>query len=494
MGNTKIFPEKYQRMSILGAMLVFFGVFCTGCGGSGGSTPSPTPIPEQKYEWPMFGLDYEHSRHSPDVSFNRSNIGRLSVAFRLPGAGVTGTPTIVDDRVYYSDYDGWVNVIDAESGELHWRVQLQESMLTPSVLVSDDTLYIAGKDSIVYALDREDGSVRWQSAIENTSFNQIWSSPIVIDNTLIIGAASFQGTRVISEDEEFFRGGIVGLNATTGEQLWRLSVCPEESCGGGVSVWSSASIDTDLKIAYIGTGQAHRSPAGPYSDSLVAFDYETGEMLWHHQYTANDVFSVDGGALDFDIGASPNLFSAMVSEVERDLVGVADKGGRYMAFDRVSGEKVWETYLGFGSFLGGAMGSAAYADGRLYLTCNTSFYIGERTEFVPSSADALALDASTGNIVWRRSFGAGVIGGALVANELMYFTTWDGQLRVLDTLSGAVLRTIPVGDGVGVYDVTLGGFPNGSSSGPSIYNGRIYIGYGWSWFSSISGGLSVLEI
>ncbi len=452
------------------------------------------PLPRGQQDWAMFGKDYAQSRHSLDTSIGRNNVDTLRVAHRVEGIGVSGTPAVVDGVMYYSDYDGWLHAVDAQTGDLHWQLRLQESTLTASVFVSGDTVYTGGDGSVMYAVERETGEVRWTTTIETTAFNRIWSSPVVVEDTLIIGSASFQG--FVPSDQRgdvIFRGGIVGLDVETGEQKWRLSVCPEEVCGGGVSVWSSAAVDPELKMAYIGTGQAYYEPAGPYSDTLIAFNYETGERVWHYQFTENDVYNIDGGPLDHDIGATPNLFSVNVDGELRHLVGVGDKGGRYMAFDRFTGERVWHTTLGVGTPIGGVMGSAAYANGRIFVTTNTSVVGTSRFDPVPATGIAYALDASTGEPVWQVNLDAGAFGGTAVANGLMYFVTWNGVLRVLDSDTGDVLHTVPVGEGVGFYDTSVNGFPNGSTSGPVVANGRVYVGYGWTWLASVSGGVSVLQ-
>ena len=67
------------------------------------------------------------------------------------------------------------------------------------------------------------------------------------------------------------------------------------------------------------------------TDSLLALELATGDVVWHRQFTAGDVFTfwnMDGP--DADIGAAPNLFRIG----ERDVVGVGDKAGHYVVFDR----------------------------------------------------------------------------------------------------------------------------------------------------------------
>jgi polyvinyl alcohol dehydrogenase (cytochrome) len=474
-----------------------------GVDGSAGTSAQPdggaagTAAPAGSQSWPMFGRDYSNTRASADASIGAAQVAGLRVAQRVAGAGVSSTPAVVDGVVYFSDYAGWLKAIDAKTGAVVWTTRLQTTMLTPSPFVTADTVYIAGDASNVYAVNRATGVKKWSTKIENTTSNRIWSSPIVVGDTLIIGAGSYQ---VFIPATPVFRGSIVGLRISDGGEKWRLPVCPEGQCGGGVSVWSSVAVDTTLKLAYIGTGQAYYPPAGPYSDALIAIKYETGERAWVQQITANDVYNINSGDYthDRDIGASPNLFEVSIGGTTRRLVGVGDKGGHYTAFDRETGTRVWQRVTDPrtppGSPIGGIMGAPAVANGRIYLTNNTSTQGTGRFDARPGTCTAFALDAATGAVVWSTPIPSGSFSGNVIANGLMYFVTYDGQLRVLDAGTGAILRSLPVGTELGGYvGAPTDGFPNGSTSGPVVANGRIYAGYGWTWGASVMGGLAILE-
>jgi polyvinyl alcohol dehydrogenase (cytochrome) len=445
----------------------------------------------------MFGHDYANTRASGDVSLGVAQLAGLRVAQRVVGAGVTSTPAVANGVVYFSDYDGWLKAIDAKTGAAVWATRLQTTMLTPSPFVASDTVYIAGDASNVYAVDRATGTKKWSTKIESTPSNRIWSSPMVVGDTLVIGAGSYQ---VFIPAMPVFHGSVVGLAIADGAEKWRLPVCPPDQCGGGVSVWSSVAIDTTLKLAYIGTGQAYYAPAGPYSDSLIAIKYETGERVWAQQITANDVYNINSGDYthDRDVGASPNLFEASVGGTTRQLVGVGDKGGHYTAFDRGTGERIWQRVTDSrtppGSPIGGIMGAPAVANGRIFLTNNTSTMGTGRFDARPGTCTAMALDAATGDVVWSTPMPAGSFSGNAIVNGLMYFVTYDGALRVLDASTGALLKSIAVGtDMAGYVGDPTDGFPNGSTSGPVVAGGRIYAGYGWTWGATITGGLAILD-
>ncbi len=458
-----------------------------------GSPPPPPPPPSPPASnWSMFSRALDSTRAAlSETAIGTGNAQSLAVKTRVAGSGVASTPAVVDGVAYYSDFGGNLRAVNATTGAVVWSVRLQNSMLTPSPAVTSDTVYIAGDNAVVYAVNRSTGSVRWSRKIDNTSSVRISGSPVVVGNTLIIGVGSLQVSSGPSPTNPF-RGRIFGMDATTGTVRWGTYVCTG-GCTAGVSVWSTAAVDTSLGLAYIGTGQAYTSPAGPLSDSLVAINYNTGAIAWSYQLTPNDVYMWPniGQDMDYDVGAAPNLFS--VNGVA--MVGVGDKSGSYAVFRRDNGALQWRRKLGFGSRRGGVLGSTAYANGAVYVIENTSIRESQRnaSDSVPGTGTAFSLNAASGAINWQLQLDGGSIGaGVAYANGLVYVMTWDGRLRVINATTGSLLRSIAVGTSVGVY--SGGGFPNGSASGPSIYGGRIYAGYGWTWGGSVAGGLSILSI
>ncbi len=444
--------------------------------------------------WPMFGHDYSNTRTSIDTGINAANVGSLAVRWRSAGGGITATPTIADGIAYVSTFHGFVKAVRISDGSTLWQVQPSTSvtMLSPSPFVDTSTnrIYVAGNGGMVFALNRSTGATIWSRQIESTPNSRVSSSPIVVGNILIIGSGSYQ---VFVPATPMFRGKVVFLNASTGAPLnYITNMCPSTVCGGGISVWSTAAVDTATRTGYIGTGQAYAAPAGPYSDSLVAFNIDTGAIRWNYQFTANDVYTISTGFIDFDVGASPNLFTATIGGVSRQMVGVGDKGGRYAAFDRSTGQRMWITTIGTGTSIGGMMHSAAYNNGRIYVVNNQGLRGTGRNDPVPVPGVARALDAATGAVVWSTNLTQGGFGGVSIANGFMYFTTWDGRLHVLNANTGAIVKIVQVSPQLGSYVAAVDGFPNGSASGPVVYSGRVYVGYGWTWIQNIDGGLTAI--
>ena len=81
-------------------------------------------------------------------------------------------------------------------------------------------------------------------------------------------------------------------------------------------------------ILYFGTGNNYTPPSSPLSDSLVAVDAKTGELKWAQQATAHDIWTPTNPlGPDYDFGAAPQLFEAMIDGEQRPLVGIGQKSG-----------------------------------------------------------------------------------------------------------------------------------------------------------------------
>ena len=421
--------------------------------------------------WPSFGHDLANTRNQDaERRISRKSVDELGEAWRVDGlAGVTGTPAIWGGTAYVGTWNGAARAIDLADGGTVWERQLTAGpgglgMIDDSPLVTADRVYLGDARGNLHALDRATGAVVWSRRLDAHPLTRIFSSPVLVDGLLVIGVASVE--LALPASDFSFRGSVVGLDAATGAERWRLPTSSGTD-GAGVSVWSSAAVDRERGLAYIGTGQSYEEPAGPRSDSLLAIRYATGELAWSRQFTADDVFtffSPPPQGPDADIGAAPNLFRAR----GRDLVGVGDKAGVYAAFDRSTGETVWARRLADGSALGGVMVTAAFGDGRIYVTCNVMAgeYPANPTDPRHRSV-TYALDAATGRVHWQRDMPAASFGALTLANGVLFQPTVPGTLYALDARKGDVLWTAePGGD--------LGG-------GVSVADGRVVTGHGF-WF------------
>jgi len=205
-----------------------------------------------------------------------------------------------------------------------------------------------------------------------------------------------------------FQGSIGAFDTATGKQRWNYVTTPNDSTSGaGQAVWSTPSVDRDLGLLYIGTGQNLSPPAGPLGDSFLALDYLTGKVRWTMQATKDDVFSAGyPEGFDFDFGASPNLFTVK----GRKLVGNGDKEGSYWVLDARTGRVVWKRKLTPAGHFGGVIGSAGFHDGRLLVSSN----VGDPKVIAPAeTSKVFALSPADGKVLWTVELKGSVFGAPL---------------------------------------------------------------------------------
>ena len=458
------------------------------CGSDdGGDAKKKDPEPEPPSpEWAHYGYDPGQTRANiAESAITKSSVSGLVRKWEVPAQGITAVPQVVDGVVYWSDWDGVVHATNAADGSTVWESQVS-SNIQASVFVHEDKVFVGDGSGYVYGLARDGGAVLWSNQIATDAGSTIYTSPLVAGGVAIFGTANSPNSQL-----QTFRGAVVGVDVNDGTEKWRQDVTKDgaQEYGVGVSVWSSPALDEERKAVYIGTGQSYAEPASPFSDAVVAVSYETGELIWGTQFTADDVFTftllmTDPAAIltkpdpDADVGATPNLF-----EVDgRAVVGAGDKGGSYYMMDRDSGEILWGKELTTGTPTGGVMTSAAVHDGVVYVASNDWGQYGVFP--VPFTDEknfcaVFALDAANnGAELWRRQLPSACIGGLAWAGGVVFIGVSDGTFYGLDDDDGETLWSDALGT---------------NASGPAVSGGMVFMGYGWSFGpiypASLDGGL-----
>lgn len=469
-------------------------MFCVACS-SDSDSDSDKELPGG--DWPSYGHDIKNTRYNvEETAITRDNVGDLiqvwdTLQTGVTEFGVTSTPSVVDGVVYFADWEGKLHAVNAKDGEPVWGTQLApiksgpNAQVNASPFVTEDRVYIGGTNNLIYSVDRATGDKNWDPAAEIGDEEQVyfWSSPNIIDDTLIIGVGSAQV--FLGSEPYTFQGNLVGVDTDSGEPKWTTYVAegPDDECFG-CSIWGSAAIDEGRKLAYVGIGQSYSAPAGRLSDAVIAVDYETGDLKAGHQFNADDIFTLatapDGN--DYDVGASVVLY-----EIDgKDYLVAGDKGGELYALDRDDLGSIWETRLTPGGQTGGVMASPAVADGVIYVVSND----GEKGNFGgggPAHAEAFAVDGKSGDVKWHVPVEPGVFGGIVVANGLMFFSSLDGKVHALNTDDGEELWSATMLDGAA----------DGAAGGVTVSHGMVFVGAGWDWAplgAPPSGGLTAFAL
>ena len=478
----------------------------------------PPEVADHAGDWPLPNKDYGNTRATWDSAITSENVQNLGVAwsFPIPGIGAFGAaasnPVILGDAVYFQDLRCNVFALDLETGDLLWSkfYNVTEVVGPNGPSVGWGKVFVAKDLYNVTALDAETGEEIWSVRLSNVSTTGIDIQPIIYDGLVYVSTVPGIG-------DAFYAPGGIGvisaLDAETGEVVWSFSTVdspdlwghPEINSGGGC--WYPPSIDVETGVTFWGIGNPAPFPGteewpsgtsrpGPnlYTDSIVALDHRTGEMIWFHQVLPHDLF-------DHDFQTSPILAELMIDGVDQKVVFGAGKLGKVYAFNRSSGEVLWSTVVGeydeeaqldllpngttriYPGVLGGVETPMAYSEGVLYVPVVNMF-----TDWTPTALDSstmdfnngtgelVAIDAATGKILWIRHFDAMALGGATVINDLVFTAEYDGTIHVFKADSGEEVFQEKAPAGINGWPAVAGDtivWPAGVGDDPSLFALRL---------------------
>ena len=176
--------------------------------------------------------------------------------------------------------------------------------------------------------------------------------PIVVNGVVVVlvgHQASYGQTRI-----ENVPGDIMGVDARTGELLWKFHVIPRPGefghetwendawqWSGDMSSWAPASADAELGLVYLVTNAStvqsyagHRPGDNLFGGTLLALDVQTGERRWHFQIHHSDQWN-------YDLPTPPMLMDLTVDGEVIPAVIQNTKQGLVFAFNRETGEPIW---------------------------------------------------------------------------------------------------------------------------------------------------------
>ncbi len=358
---------------LLAAALVAALVWLGGCradaptpGTESGGVPAGEPIAaaeltferlvnaaQEPQNWLMYSGDYGGQRHSLLDQINRDTVGQLEVAWvhQFNTLSVVETSAVVvDGMMFVTESPSTVIALDAATGRPFWRYEhvVAERLKVccgennRGVAVLGDKVFVGTVDAHLIALDAKTGNVLWNVEVAEASAGySITNAPLVIKDMVLTGIAG---------GEYGIRGFLDAYDVETGERVWRFYTVPGEgepgndTWGGdswkygGAPTWVTGSYDPDTNLIYWGTGNPGPDWNGDvrpgdnlYSDSVVVLDADTGELMWHFQFTPHDTH-------DWDAVQVPVLANLQMDGRERKLLLWGNRNGFYYVLDRTSGE------------------------------------------------------------------------------------------------------------------------------------------------------------
>lgn len=373
--------------SIVAALLL--GLLCT-LGPASCDLPPRIDYTGPTAEWPVYGAAEGGGRYSVADQITPENVRQLEVAWEfhtghwpekksgaLPSSFQL-TPIVADGVMYVCTPFSEVIALDAETGAEKWRydpdvdptggflVTCRGVSTWVDPLRADDSVckrrIIAPTiDARLIALDAAtgetcddfglNGEVNLRTGIEDAYPGEygVTSAPLIVEDMVVTGAFVLDNIRVDAPP-----GVVRAFDIRSGELRWAWDPIPPDrqarvAAGeprhyhrGTANVWSTLSVDRELGLIYVPTGNtspdyygAERKGLDYYSSSVVALEIETGRVRWNFQTVHHDVW-------DYDVPSQPTLFDMRKPDgtVVPALVQTT-KMGLVFFLDRRTGEPIF---------------------------------------------------------------------------------------------------------------------------------------------------------
>jgi glucose dehydrogenase len=502
---------KGNPKAVLVALSIVLIVALSACGGSdkpksetnATSTPNAAPPGSKPDTTPkaskakLTGSGYSNNdlsnTRSAGGSITSANVSKLKPAWTRPltaqsqyGA-YASIPVIAGGVVYSQDLESNVEAIDLKSGEVLWSKEYNSPDQGPNGIVVGGGRVFGATAEAAFALDQKTGKEIWSKKLIRNDEEGIDMTPGYHHGMVYVSTVPGNNTKFYNEGT---KGILWALDAKTGKRVWSFDTAPTKTwskkntkinLGGGL--WHAPSFD-DQGAMYFGVGNPGPWPGNEeypwgksrpgrnlYTNSLVKLDAKTGKMKWYYQLTPHDIY-------DWDLQDPPILTKVK----GKPAVIEAGKSGIVIAVDRKTGKLLWKRPVGqhnghdndglyamrgqysklregeevYPGVLGGVIAPMATDHKLVYVPVvnNSATFSGSASQGGGQSntGEIVAIDVNTGKIKWDQVFQAPAYGATTVANDVVFATTFDGQVYALSAKTGDTVwnAALPAGTNTGV--------------------------------------------
>lgn len=317
-------------------------------------------------------------------------------------------PVIAEGKLFVVDVTATVHAFNADTGQRLWSADVSEGDANRAARFGGGVSYDGGRvyatsglgDAV--ALNAADGAVAWRVK----PGGPLRGAPTVANDTVY----------VLSQDNQIF-----ALNQADGKVRWAQQGTLETQGVFGVAAPASAQ----------GT-----VVAGFSSGELNAYRYENGRVLWQDALSRTSVSTSVSSLADID--ASPVIDGGRVYAV--------GEGGRMVALDLATGQRLWEQNVA---------------------GISTPAIAGEWLFVVTDDARLMAISRTTGRARWisqlrryrnqKKRSGAITWFGPVLAGNRLVLVNSEGEIAYADTADGTVATTVEAGDPFGLSPVVANG-------------------------------------
>ncbi len=311
---------------------------------------------------------------------------------------LTASPIFYDGRVYTLDAAGRVSAFAAGGGSAVWRVNLtpekqsSEKGYGGGIAVDNGRIYAATGFGTVVALDPASGKKLWEKSLGVP----VRASPTAAGDRLFVATSE---------------GRFVCLNGADGNEIWAFRGLPEKT-----SIISNPSPAVDGDVVVV-----------PYpSGDIIALRISDGQQVWQ-----------DSLARTRSVSAIASMSDAARPAIDAGIVFSVGHGGRMMATQQKTGERLWSINVP---------------------GTQTPWVAGDSVFVADTTGQLLAITRREGKVQWTVKLpGNGTWSGPTLAGGMLWVASNKGQLVAVEAATGKVVSTQDLGGPVYIAPIVAQG-------------------------------------
>ena len=356
--------------------------------------PVAVPGPALNANWPQPGGNPSHSMAHVALPTALQQAWSVSIGSGSSNkARLAAEPVVADGRVYTIDTNARVRAFSTENGGLIWETQVRgqnspsEALFGGGVSFDGGRVYATNGAGDAAALDAATGALVW----------------LVKPGGPLRGAPTVANENVyaVSQDNQLY-----ALNTANGETRWT-----------GTGAFELAGVFGAAAPAF----SQSTIVAGYSSGELTAYRYENGQVVWQDALARTGVSTIVGTISDID--ADP--------VIDEGRVFAVGQGGRMVAVELITGQRVWELNIA---------------------GISTPWAAGEWVFVVTDRAQLLALSRASGRVRWISQLpgfrdpedeqGPIFWRGPVLAGNRLVLTSSSGHIAHVSPTDGTVVSMV----------------------------------------------------
>jgi outer membrane protein assembly factor BamB len=228
-----------------------------------------------------------------------ANIGKGA----RPGAPLVAPPIVVDGRVYTIDTASRLAAFEIASGKRLWDQNIapageDKGVIAGGVAYSQGRLYVTSGYNELLAVDPQGGKIIWRKPLPSPSR----AAPTILETRLFLTTLDNR---------------LIAFNIEDGSVLWEFSGMAE---GAGLVGAASPAASREIVVPAFSSGE------------LFALRVENGTVAWSDNLSSSR-----------RVGNLASLSSIRgLPVIDKGIVFAISYGGRLVAIDERSGERIWQ--------------------------------------------------------------------------------------------------------------------------------------------------------